>query len=208
MPKQTEPPEPIRISANTIWDGKHYIAGEPLPFERLEDLPPNLRPYIAKPEEEEPEGPGEPRGSYELNTLYRVTDDNKMGRKLRREVAQLNAQIAEEEWIEEQFNAPLREDIAQDLSEQHAARVALSAAQMESEARMADLTEEAAREFASPTVRVRRGSVWALAERAKLRPGEQVFIKLDGEWKPVGTVNENGELPHPKDIYDAAIIQT
>ena len=60
-------------------------AGEPLPFERLEDLPANLRPLVVTgdPEAEE----NEPSGAFELNTLYQMTSDGRLGRKLQREVA-------------------------------------------------------------------------------------------------------------------------
>ena len=73
MPKQPESPAPIRISTNAIIRNKFNNRGEPLPFERVEDLPPNLRPLVVTGEPEEDEEPIGARGSFQLNTPYEVT---------------------------------------------------------------------------------------------------------------------------------------
>jgi hypothetical protein len=59
MRKQAEAPgKAIRLSTNTILNGKFVNAGEPLPVSRIEDLPPNLKPLVVTGdlELEEPEG--------------------------------------------------------------------------------------------------------------------------------------------------------
>jgi hypothetical protein len=84
MPKQTtEPPAPIRISTNTILEGKFYTAGEPLPFACVADMPDNLRPLVVTEPEAEEE-PNEPRGSFQTGVIYEMTDDGRLGRALRR----------------------------------------------------------------------------------------------------------------------------
>ncbi len=63
MSKQAEPPAaPIRISTNTILNGRFINAGEPLPVERIEDLPEPLRPLVVTGEPEEPDD--QPRGAF------------------------------------------------------------------------------------------------------------------------------------------------
>ena len=45
-------PEPVILRENSIIDGVFYLAGEPLPFAREEDLPPNLKGLVATGDEE------------------------------------------------------------------------------------------------------------------------------------------------------------
>ena len=49
-----KPAEPVVLSTNCIVDGKFVPAGEPVPFEREEDLPENLRPLVATGDEPPP----------------------------------------------------------------------------------------------------------------------------------------------------------
>src|SRR5262245_35802169 len=106
MPKQAPEPAPaiVRISTNTMWEGKFYNAYEPLPFARAEDLPENLRPLAVTdlPEGEEPDGPQ--NAVFQLNTPYQVDGDGRLGhqlqRRVQREIAELEAENAQEEWLE------------------------------------------------------------------------------------------------------------
>jgi hypothetical protein len=71
MPKATEPPALIRLSTNTIWEGKFFNAGEPLPVASVEDLTENLRPLVVtgEPEaEDEPNKSTRPRAKAESRT--------------------------------------------------------------------------------------------------------------------------------------------
>jgi hypothetical protein len=103
---QAEPTAtPIRISTNTIIDGKFYLRGEPLPFSRAEDLPDNLKPLVVTEPEAEEEN--EPCGAFELNTAYTLTSDGQLGRALRRQVAQMEAENAEEAWLNQANAAEL-----------------------------------------------------------------------------------------------------
>jgi hypothetical protein len=50
--KTKQPPAaPIVLSTNAICDGKFIPAGEPVPYECVEDLPPNLKGLVATGEE-------------------------------------------------------------------------------------------------------------------------------------------------------------
>ena len=144
MPKQTEPPAIVRISTNTIINGKFYKRGEPLPFTKVEDLPPNLRPLVVTNEPEEDEEPEGARGSFQMNTLYEVTDDNRLGRRVRgrveRQVAVLQAENEEQDWIEEEVNsAELPAEVAQDLQAEHERDIDMQRAQAQADAARAML---------------------------------------------------------------------
>ncbi len=124
MPKQTETPAaPIRLSCNTILDGRFINAGDPLPVERVAALPEVLRP-LAVTGEPEPEEPNEAGGFFDLNTPYRVTDDNRLGRRVQRQISEMEAAAQEQEWIEEQMDAPLPPQIAETLQQAHQSHVA------------------------------------------------------------------------------------
>ena len=72
MTKQSEPPAaPIRLSTNTILNGRFYTAGDPLPVERVEDLPAQLQPLVVTGVVEADEGPDEPRGAFQLKPFTR-----------------------------------------------------------------------------------------------------------------------------------------
>ena len=203
MPKPTEPPAVIRISTNTIVDGKFYKVGEPLPFTKVEDLPPNLRPLVVTGEPEEDEEPAGARGAFQMNTLYEVTDDNRLGRAVRRrverQIAALEDENARADWIEEEVNsAELPPEVAAELQDAHDSHVELQRAQAKADAARSDAASDAAAEtLAVPELFVRRGSRhYAPALSARLKAGESVFTrKPEGRFEYVGIVNGHGELP-------------
>jgi hypothetical protein len=209
MPDQTPPPEtqPIRISANTILDGQFYKRGEPLPFSKVEDLPPNLKPYVISGElEEEDEEPEGARGSFQLNTAYEVGDDDRLGRRLQRkvarEIAALEAKNEREEWLEEEVAAAgeLAPEVAESLEEEHRRHVDMQRAQMDVDSRLADdVSDSAAEARAVPTLYVRRGSRhYQLATKAKLKPGEPVYQRTPaGKLAYVGETTGDAEPELP-----------
>jgi hypothetical protein len=202
MPKTTAPPTLVRISDNTIIDGKFYARGEALPFDRAEDLPENLRPLVVtgEPEAEEP---SQPRGSFQLNTPYGVDEDGRLTRALRRkvdrEVAELEAKNAENEWLEEQVaTSELSPELAAALQEEHDAAIGHAKAQAAADANRSDeLADSVIAAQEQPTLFVRRGTRhYANALKARLKPGEDVFIRQpDGHFHCVGTTDGHGELP-------------
>ena len=204
MPKQTEPPAIVRISTNTIINGKFYKRGEPLPFERAEDVPENLKPLLVTCEDpqqgEEPEGA---RGSFQLNTAYEVGDDDRLGRRLQRkvarEIADLEAKNEREEWLEEEVAAAgeLAPEIAQSLEEEHRRHVDQQAAQMRVDAQRSDEASDAAAAAAErPRLYVKRGSRhYAPADKARLRPDEAVYVRQAGRFEYVGQTDAQCEPP-------------
>jgi hypothetical protein len=206
MPKATETPAPIRISDNTILNGKFYNRYEPLPVERIEDLPPNLRPLVVSdvPEDEEP-AVGPRNIAFQLNTLYGVDADGRLTRahqrKVDREIAELEAKNAQQEWIEDELDsAELPPSIAEDLQAKHDDAVAFAKAQAEVDARRADEVADAAIAAQEPVqMYVRRGDRhYAPARSARLKPGEDVFIRQpSGRFHCIGTTDGHAELPDP-----------
>jgi len=202
MIKATEPPAPIRLSTNCIWEGKFYNRGEPLPVERAEDLTENLQQVVDTSEPEE-EPANEARGSFQLNTLYEMTDDGRLGRTLRRkverQVAELEAAAQEDDWIEEQVaNAELPPEIAEGLQEEHERHVGLQKAQLAVDARRSDETSDAAAAASEPVqMYVRRGSRhYQPAHKARLKAGESVYVrKPDGGLECIGETDSKAELP-------------
>ncbi len=204
MPKKaTEPPAVIRISTNTIIGNKFYVMDDPLPFARVEDLPENLRPLVVS-DELEPEEPNRPRGNFQLGEVYEMTDDGRLGRTLRRrverQVAQLQAENDYEEQLEEEAaNAELPPEVADDLQAQHRAHVDMQAAQMSAAARAADdIADAAAAAQEPPRLYVKRGGRhYAPAHKARLKPGEDVFVKdpADGTFQFIGTTDSRAEPP-------------
>ena len=177
MPKPTEPPAaPIRISDNTIIDGKFFCRGTPLPYASVTDMPEILRPLVVTGEPEEDEEPAGARGAFQTNTLYEVTDDNRLGRAVRRrverQVAELQTANEEADWIEDEAaNTELPPEIARDLQEAHESHVGLQAAQAAADAEGADQIADAV--IASqepPQLFVKRGSRhYVDIHRTKLR---------------------------------------
>jgi hypothetical protein len=204
MPKQTEPPAIVRISTNTIVNGKFYKRGEPLPFTKVEDLPPNLQPLVVSGSSE-PEEPDGPRISYQLGDVYEVRDDDRLGRRLRRSVEQQAAQLESENDLEEELEAQLTEagqlppEVAESLQEDYQSSVAQQAAQLAATARATDSIADAQIEANEvPRMYVKRGSRHYLpAEKAKLKPSEAVFTKnASGRFEYVGETTGDCELPN------------
>jgi hypothetical protein len=208
MPKQTEPPAIVRISTNTIWEGKFYKAYEPLPVASVEDLTENLKPLaVTSPEpEEEGEEPndGGPRNVFfQLNTPYGVDEDGRLTRahrrKVDRQISELEAKNAQAEWIEDELaSAELPPEIAEDLQAKHDDAVAFAKAQAEVDARRADEAADAVIATQDPpTLFVRRGSRhYAPGHKTRLKPGEPVFIRqASGRFEYVGETDGHAQLP-------------
>ena len=200
MPKQPKPrPRRLRLSCNTILDGRFINAGDRLPVERGADLPEVLRPLVVTGEPE-PEEPNEAGGFFDLNTPYRVTDDNRLGRRVQRQISEMEAAAQEQEWIEEQMDAPLPPRIAETLQQAHQSHVGLQAAQAAALARAADAVADAAAAASAPRpLYVKRGSRhYVEIHRTKLRPAEPVFVKdADGAYESIGITDSRCEPPEP-----------
>ena len=211
MPKATTEPsaKPIRISDNTVFNGKFYNRYEPLPVERVEDLPEILRPLVVSDVPED-EGEGQPDDgprniAFQLNTPYGVDKDGRLTRahqrKVDREVAELEAKNAQQEWIEDELaSAELPPEIAEDLQAKHDDAVAFAKAQAEVDARRADEVADAAIAAQEPVqMYVRRGDRhYAPAGSARLKPGEDVFVRQpSGRFHCIGTTDGHAELPDP-----------
>jgi hypothetical protein len=203
MPQKSEPPAPIRLTTNCIWAGKFYTAGEALPVASVADLTENLQKVVAtcEPEAEEP---NEPRGSFQTGVIYEVTDDNRLGRTLRRkverQVAELEMANAEAEWLEEEAaNTELPPQVAESLEDAHQSDVARQAAQLEVDANRSDDIADAAAAAAEPVrLFVKRGSRHYIEiHRTKLKPGEPVFTKdpADGSYECIGITDSKAQLP-------------
>jgi hypothetical protein len=197
MPKTTQPPGPIRISTNTILNGRFYNRGEPLPVASAADLPDNLKPLVVTEPEAEEE-PNEPRGSFETGVVYEMTSDGRLGRAVRRQAAVMEAAAQEDEWIEEQMDAPLPPQIAESLQEAHESSVARQAAQAAADTARADQASDAAAAASEPPrLYVKRGSRhYAPADKARLKPGEPVYVRQpEGGLECIGTTDSKAELP-------------
>jgi hypothetical protein len=89
----------VRLIHNAIFGGKFYFAGEPVPES---DLPQNLRQYIAKPIR--PTSPENVRHlTFQLNEKYSVDAEGNMRGRPARQVAQLEAEVSEQESIEDEL---------------------------------------------------------------------------------------------------------
>jgi hypothetical protein len=184
MSKQPPAAEPIRLSTNCIVAGKFIPAGEPVPYEREEDLPPNLRGLVATGEEPVPFSPAE-RDFY--------------GPGLRRHAREIKGNVAWQDWCEENANPPLREDVRAVLEDEHARRIEKLKAQALVNQGMADAVyavAQAEAETKATEYFVRRGGAWGRVENAKLRPGETVFVKREnGQMEAAGTIDSRGQPP-------------
>jgi hypothetical protein len=197
----------IRISDNTIIDGKFYVRGTPLPYASVADMPEILKPLVVTGEPEEDEGPDVARGAFELNRLYAVRDDGRLGRQLQRKVerdiAEMERAAQEQDWIEEEMDAPLPPAVAESLQAEHENAVAFAKAQLEADARRSDAASDAAAAaLEPPQLYVRRGDRhYQPAHRARLRPGEAVYIRnQSGGLECIGTTDGHSQLPDPPTI--------
>ena len=205
--KTEQPAGPVRLSVNTVVEGRWFAAGAELPFRASGDVPEPLRPFIAVDEPEEPPGPASL--NFQPNRIYAVDPEGAiLSRQGRREAAQLAGEAAwqaqaeaEAEAVDEQTAAAMK--IAQ---EEHEFRISgdILSAQIKDRDAGAAVTaaqQKADAEEKPAVLYVRRGGAWMHADRAKLRPGEPVFLKEpSGAWAAVGTVNSTGGLPLPPEI--------
>jgi hypothetical protein len=180
------PPEPIRLSVNCIADGRFFCAGTPLPFQR-EDLPEALKAFISTGSSATPFEPSE-------RNLY-----NDMSPHARHQARRLAQAAQEKDWAEEQASAPLREDIAAALADEHDIATSRAKAQAEYDQALSDAAHAVMQPVPPPQFYVRRGGEWAHVERAKLKVGETVFVRREsGQMESVGAINQNGEPPEPE----------
>jgi hypothetical protein len=210
MPRATDPQaESIRFKTNVIAPmvdapgGRVFIsAGDPSPYRSINEVPENLRPVIAT-EADFSDEPNVPRGAFQLGELYRVTDDDRLGRRLERQAARMEAAVQEQEWVEEQLDASLPPEIAADLQEDHENAIAFAKAQAAADARRADeLADSVIATQDPPTLFVRRGSRhYAQAHKTRLKPGEPVFIRqANGRFECIGETDGDSQLPDPPTI--------
>ena len=189
-----KPPEKpagsIVLSTAAIVDGVYFRAGEPVPYAREADPPPNLKAVVATGEEEPAFSPAE-RDIYSPH--------------LAREARRIQGNIQLQDWAEQEAEAdPLPEDVKEVLEDEHSRRIEKLRAQMAFNQGATDgaYAQAAAAAAAKEThFYVRRGGAWGHVERAKLKPGETVFVKRpNGEMEAAGIIDANGEPP-PSEIY-------
>jgi hypothetical protein len=208
MPKATETPAPIRISDNAIIGDKFYARYEPLPYTRVEDMPAILQPLVVPGDPDEDEGQPDdgPRNvAFHLNTPYGVDEDGRLTRahqrKVDREVAELEAKNAQQEWIEDELaNSELPPELAADLEDSYRSDIERQRAQAEADARRSDeLADAVIAEQAPVQMYVRRGDRhYAPVGTARLKAGEDVFIRQpSGRFHCIGTTDGHAELPDP-----------
>ena len=214
---RTEPPpaayaettRPVAFSVNIIvpvagFEGSRFIkAGEPSPYCDISEVPEQLKGFIAGDEDAESQGP--PGGLFELNTIYNVSPEGAiLSRAGRRAAAQLAGEASWQAQAEARRRPSTRKP--RGLQQEHDLRigVALDAeirARDAEEAIAAAQAEAAGAEQKPAAIYVKRGGAWMHAERARLRPGEPVFVKEpSGAWAAVGTVNSTGGLPPPPEV--------
>ena len=123
----------------------------------------------SEPEAEEPDD--QPRGAFDLNTPYHVTSEGRLGRRVQRQIAALEAEAEEEAWAEEEADRPLPPEVAESLQASHQDAVGLQAAQTAAAARAVDEIADPVIAEQEPTERfVRRGSRhYVQIHRTKLR---------------------------------------
>ena len=194
---------PIRLREAAIWDGKYFARGEVLPVSSIENLPMNLRPLVASGDEleadKEREGPL--RANFSLNETFEVTDDDRLGKRLKskaaRDLARLQANAEEEaELEEEQANDRLPPDVEEDLMDSHREHIERQIA----EARFPQERDDAAvdaviAEQAPQPLYVKRGSRhYVSVDKAKLRQSEAVYVKqTDGRLQFIGETSGDPE---------------
>ena len=206
--EQPSPAGPLVLKVGSVANGKYYAAGEPIPFD-AETIPDSLRPYLA--DDAEPEPPAPPTLNFQPNRVYEVDPQGAiLTRAGRRQGAQLAGEDFAQQQAEEEVIAvgALDAETAAILQEKHDVDVALQIKTAEIRARDADAVVTAAQDEGAggaeqkpPAIYVKRGGAWMHAERARLRPGEPVFVKRPtGEWEAVGAVDASGGLPPPEVI--------
>ena len=150
-PKPTElPPEKLVFRVNIIApsDGapggsRFFPAGEPSPYNDISAVPDHLRAFVVTGDDE-PEAEVEGQANFTLGVTYQMTESGQRGRALSRQVAELEREADQRDWLEEQLSTPLRPDIAAAVEDQNAQRVGRQMAEAETRARWIDAASEAA----------------------------------------------------------------
>ena len=177
---------PVRLSVNTVVDGRWFAAGEALPYASEAGLPAVLKPFIASGAELLPD-PSD-------RDIY-------LSNQARRQARRLEAIAEEKEWAEQQASEPLPPDVAAALQDSHDRYIGEALAQAKHNQSAIDNAHEAIAAAAEPTQYfVRRGGEWARSQNARLKPGESVFVRRpNGEMEAAGIVDSRGQLP-PEEI--------
>jgi hypothetical protein len=196
--------EPIRLTTAAVIDGVYFAAGQTLPYEREEDLPPNLKGLVATGQEDffhprEIDFYNNPRP--DCGVVYQPTgSDSQWTRRQARQVASV---ALEQDWAAEQLEREhaLPKETQQALEDIHSKDAALGKAELQFARDQVDAAYEAAAQAAEPpSLFVKRGGMWAKTQNAKLRPGETVFTKQpNGEMWAAGIIDAEGQPP-PQEI--------
>ena len=104
----------MKLIYNAIFGGKWYTAGEAIPNDIV---PPALRKYEATEEEQTDDEPKEINLARKYGQTYSVDSAGRMGRPVRRQVAEMQAANAEQEWAEEQASAELDQSVKDALAQ-------------------------------------------------------------------------------------------
>jgi hypothetical protein len=149
-----------------------------------------------------PESPEEAaRLNYQPGVVYRTDERGAiLTREGRQQAAELQAIVEEKEYFEQEASEPLRPDVAAALEDAHERSIGRAKAQTEYFQELQDQTFEAVTAPAAKTLERfvrRRGRHYTEVGKARLKPGEPVFIRepSTGEFRSIGIVNAAGELP-------------
>jgi hypothetical protein len=205
--------EQIRLSVNTVVDGRWFAAGERLPYKDAAAVPPALQPFVISEDDADDAGPsGPPTLNFQPGRVYDVNPEGAIiTRHGRREAARLAGEAAAQAQAEADAEAAgeLPPETQAALEDAHAVSIGLQIKAAEiAQARRDDLEEairlEALRagEPAKPAeFHVKRGSVYRRAGDVRLRPGEQLFTRQpNGQWWVAGLVDATGSLPPTETI--------
>ena len=94
--------------------------------------------------DDEPEAEVEGQANFTLGVVYQMTESGQRGRALSRQVAELEREADQRDWVEEQLSVPLRPDVADALEDQNAQRVGRAMAEAAAVAKRRDQASEAA----------------------------------------------------------------
>ena len=204
---------PITLSVDAVIQvggfigSKLFRAGESTPYRSIDEVPEQLKSFISDDGDEPDEPQGPPSLSFQTNKVYAVNAEGAiLSRAGRRAAAELAGQAYAQRQAEEEAIAAgaLDPETQAALEDAHAVDIGLQikeaeAAQARRDAAYAQAQEAAAREAEpakAPEFFVKRGAVFMHAAKARLRPGEQVFVKRpSGAWETVGLIDASGSLP-------------
>jgi hypothetical protein len=174
--------EPVRLSTNCIVDGVFIRAGEALPFEREEDLPPNLKAVAAAGEAEFLPKP--------VRDIYAPQPPSRGGN-----VQWMDAEDA----LVAEMNAPLPEETSAALEAAHSGYIEKLKAQKAFGQAAADAVFERAtqRETEVETQYfVKRGGEFGKVQNCQLKPGEPCFVKRpNGQYEVSGYTDSDCRPP-------------